>query len=138
VTEALVVLPDAEKVIRDYLLSVAQVTALIGQRVYTVSQSGPQYPYVTIQRFGGIPTSRLRIDSASIQVDCWGNNQAEASLVARTVRAALHAAKSYVHQAGVITGVDDELGLSWQPDTTYATPKARFVFGVAVHLHPVP
>lgn len=134
-TQGVVVLPDAVVLVRAYLLSRTQVTALVSTRVYSQSPATPTYPYITVQRIGGGSKER-RLDHASLQIDAWGTDEANASLVARTALGALLAARNYIGSTGVLGGCTEELGLSWQPDTTYPTPKARFVFGVAAHLHP--
>lgn len=131
------VLPDAVVVVRSFLLSRPAVTALVSTRVHSQSSETPTYPYITVQRIGG-GQSDLRIDHASLQIDCWGATEASASLVARTTRAALLAAWNYVHSTGVLLATTEELGLSWQPDTVRTPPQPRFVFGVAAHLHPNP
>lgn len=136
-SQGVVVLPDAVVVVRAYLLSRAEVTAVVSSRISSQFPGTPVYPLATVQRFGGVSTER-RLDSASIQVDVWGSDEASASTAARTIHGALVAAKNYVHSSGVLLGCSEELGLSWQPDTNYPTPQPRFVFSVAAHLHPNP
>jgi len=41
----------------------------------------------------------------------------------------------YRHATAVVTGVDDTLGVTWQPDTIRTPPTPRFILGVVVHAH---
>lgn len=131
------VLPDAVVIVRAFLLTCPEITALVSSRIYSQSPATPTYPYITVQRIGGGQTEH-RIDSASLQVDCWGATESSASQVARTTRAALLSAWNYVHTSGVLLATTEELGLSWQPDTVRTPPQPRFLFGVAAHLRPNP
>lgn len=129
------VLPDVPKLARDWLLTQSDLTSLVGQRISTRSPSTVVYPYVTLQRIGGIPSVSCRLDSARIQVDCWGDTEGSASRVARVTRAVLHLMRGYTAFGGVCTGVEDVSGLAWIPDTQRTPPTPRFVFSVLIHAH---
>lgn len=128
-------LPDVPKLARAWLLDQNEVTSLVGTRVSTRTKG--VFPEVVLQRIGGIPSIRQRLDSARIQVDCYGNTEGEASRVARVTRTALHLMAGYVTDDAVCTGVDDDLGLAWLPDTTRKPETARFLFGVVIHARPI-
>lgn len=135
------VLPDVPRLAIEWLLTQSQLTSLVGTRIWTRSP-GPSLirPYVTLQRIGGIPSIRNRLDSARIQVNCWGDTDGSASRVARVARASLHRMEGYVSvtagNTAVCTGVDDDLGLAPVPDIN---PKVvRLLFGVVIHARPVP
>jgi hypothetical protein len=138
------VLPDAIKFIRGYLITKPALTSLVGQRISTRSAATIVYPYLTLQRIGGIPAVPQRLDSARIQVEAWDDTEGGASLVARTARALLHDMEGHSTEEAVCTGVDDDLGLSWVPDTSRTgdavrtPPTPRWLFGVTVHLHALP
>lgn len=132
------VLPDVPKLTRAWLLTQTALTSLVGQRVSTRSPSTIVYPYVTLQRIGGIPSVHQRLDSARLQVDCWAETEGTASRVARVCRAALHAMEGYTTAEAVCTGVEDDLGLTWLPDTTRHDPTPRFIFGVVIYAHAIP
>lgn len=127
------VLPDVPRLTRAYLLEQTELTSLVGQRVSTRTKG--VFPEVVLQRIGGIPSVRQRLDSARTQVDCYGNTEGEASRVARVTRALLHRMPRYVSEVAVCTGVDDDLGLAWLPDTARTPEAARFIFGVVIHAH---
>lgn len=127
------VLPDVPRLARTWLLSQSTLTSLVGQRVSTRSPAEVVYPYVTLQRIGGVPSVRQRLDSARIQVDCWADTQGTASRVARVTRALLHGMAGFGASAAVCTGVDDDLGLQWLPDTARTPATPRFIFGVIIH-----
>lgn len=132
------VLPDVPKLARAWLLTQTALTSLIGTRVSTRSPGNIVYPYVTLQRIGGLPAESHRLDAARIQVDCWAETEGTASRVARVSRAALHAMEGYTTAEAVCTGVDDDLGLSWLPDTQRTPPTPRFLFGVVIFAHSLP
>jgi hypothetical protein len=128
-------LPDAELLTVNALRANADLTALVGARVYTAIPAEPTFPLVRVTRIGGIPAISRHLDIARIQVDVWGTTKFQARTVAATAQAAIHAAIG-ARAEGVLTGVDDDLGLSWQPDPE--TDQPRYVFGVALYLHPNP
>ena len=129
------VLPDVAKFARGYLLAQPELTSLVGQRVSTRSLATVVYPYVTLQRIGGVPSVRRRLDSARIQVDCWADTDGTASRVARVTRALLHRMEGYADALAVCTAVDDDLGIQWLPDVARTPPTPRFLFGVVIHAH---
>lgn len=128
-------LPDVPKLARAWLLAQTDLTSLVGTRITTRSKG--EFPEVVLQRIGGIPSIRRRLDSARIQVDCYGNTEGEASRTARVARTALHLMEGYASDLAVCTGVEDDLGLAWIPDTTREPPTPRFLFGVVIHARPI-
>lgn len=124
-------LPDVQRMTREYLLHQTELTSLVGQRVFTTSKG--VFPEVKLQRIGGLPSIRQRLDSARIQVDCYGNTEGEASRTARIARMLLHRMAGYKSTLGVCTGVDDDLGIQWLPDTSREQASPRFIFGVVIH-----
>lgn len=137
------VLPDAERIARQWLAGHALMSALVDGRVSTDSPANPTYPYLTVARIGGIPAVRFRLDTARVQVAGWGANRSSASRVARTARSVLHELEgevvAYAEDGeavrAVVTAVTDDLGLGWQPDTIRTPPTPRFIFGVAIYAH---
>lgn len=132
------VLPDAPKLAREWLLTQTDLTSLVGTRISTRSPATTIYPYLTLQRIGGVPVVAERLDVARIQVDCWAETEGTASRVARVARAALHRMEGYTNAEAACTAVEDDLGLSWQPDTTRTPPTPRFLFGLALYVHALP
>jgi hypothetical protein len=128
-------LPVAELLAVTYLRGVAEVTALVAGRVGTAVPAGPTFPYLVVRRFGGIPPVRGHLDAARLQVDAWGRTKTEARYRAATAQAALLAMPQAAHAGAVMTGVADDLGLTWQPDPEDAQP--RYLFGVVTYGHPV-
>jgi hypothetical protein len=135
-TDALIVLPSAVLVCRDWLLSVDEVTNLVDTRVSTHSPKAVTYPYVLLQRIGGMPIEARWFDSARIQVGCWGETEVVADELARTTFAALIAMRDYRHETAEVADVVSVLGIAWNPDTTRTPPTPRFTFDVSVLLHP--
>lgn len=131
--------PDAEAA-ASWILRQAGIAS---GRVYSSIPSSPTYPLVVIERIGGIPADRIRLDRARIQINCWGTSKSNARQLAADARTAIMLAQGTSLTTGggapvncVITGVDDDLGLFWSPDN--ATDKDRYIFGVEIFLHAIP
>lgn len=121
--------PDIEamagKILRD--------AGVAAGRVYSSVPSNPTWPLVTFSRLGGIPAVERRLDRARIQIESWGTNKSEARLLAEAARKAIHSAEGTAVPsfAGFITGVEDELGLTFLPDPP--TGRDRYIFAVAIY-----
>lgn len=126
------ILPDAELITIDYLLAQPSMTATVGSRVATSSPSNPVYPYLVVERIGGVPLIAARLDNARLQVSAWGATRKSAHDTAQLARSLLHRMRNYQHPAGVVAGVEDDLGLAWLPDTARTPATPRFVFAVRV------
>lgn len=131
-------LPDAELVVRSWLAAHPAVTAICSTRISRRMKTTPVYPCLTLRRIGGIPVERRRLDQARIEVQAWGDvdDQETASTLARTARAALHDMAGERIDDAYVTGVDDDLAITWLPDDSRDPTVPRYVFGVAVYLHP--
>jgi hypothetical protein len=127
------VMADAELLVASYLRSQSDVYALVSGRIFTTLPAQPVYPVGIIHRAGGLPVLRMRLDTARIQADAWGRTKAEAHNLAATMRAALHSMTG-VHSAGVVTGIDDAVGLTYLQDPDTQIP--RYTFAVNVYIHP--
>jgi hypothetical protein len=125
---------DVERLAADYLRGRTEISAIVGTRVSNALPKTPTYPYLIGSRFGGVADHLAWLDRARLQFEAWGTSKGNANLLARTALAALHEMPLATHALGVVTNVAQELGLTWSPDET--TDQPRYVFGVAVYLHP--
>lgn len=130
------VLPDAELLTVDFMHQQQDVIDAIAERFYTEIPSRAVYPLGKVHRIGGIPTIRQHFDHPRLQVESWADTKKQAHDVGRILQAALHAMPDVEHTLGVVTGVDDDLGLIWLPDPV--SKKPRYVFGIVAHIHPHP
>lgn len=123
--------PDIEAMMARALRS----ANVCGGRAYSSIPRDPTWPLAVVQRLGGSPAVERRLDSASIQVDVYGNNKSEARAQADLARRALHGVEgtSFPTEMGYVTGVVDESGLTWVPDPI--TNRDRYTFSVAVFSH---
>lgn len=131
------VLPDPELVVATWLADHDDVTDIVSDRIST--QVRAVWPCITFRRVGGVPVERRRLDEARIEVQCWGDptdSQADVSLLARTARAALHDLEGERVDGAFVTAVNDDLPLTWLPDDSRDPTIPRYVFGVAIYLHP--
>lgn len=143
------VLPDAEALISEHLHADPQLIALVASRIYTDLPKGlseqfgePEvgevdlvYPLLLFERVGGPQRIQGHLDVPRIQVDAWGNTKAEARLVAATAQASLYDLPG-THARGVVTAVEETLGLRSAPDPD--TDRPRYQFEVLVYVHPHP
>lgn len=136
---ALVVGPDIEQIVADYLREHPDVRAVV-QRVVSrtpTSTGTPWVRWVQIDDWGqGDPADHLR--GYLLQFDCYAgsdNSREAASLIARTVRAALVAMVG-VHRDAVITGVPPRLiGASRIPDDRLDPARERVIVTATVFAH---
>jgi hypothetical protein len=132
----LYVLPDAERIVADFLRAQPELAMLDG-RIYTVLPAAPSWPAVRVVRWGGqvIINRPLWLETAMCQVDVWGGGgKFEASLIARTMRALL-AARLVAAEPQVVSAV--AMGsLADDPDVTYQPARPRFRFDTYVTIHP--
>jgi hypothetical protein len=126
--------PDIEAMVA----KVMRTAGVCSGRVYSsvpadAGSAGRPYPIARVQRFGGLPAEEHVLDMARIQVDVWGNNQAEAHDQAQLARRAIHQAEGYVDVTldGYISRVADELGLQRLDDPE--TGRDRYLFVVQVY-----
>lgn len=132
------VLPDIVLMARTWLAT-SPAGALVDGRVRTRSHGGGSE--IVVQRIGGVPAERRRLDTGRLQVSAFADTEAEASLIARTARADLLEMEGQFvvddedKRLGFVTAVNDDLALSWAPDTVRTPPTPRFIFGVAVYAH---
>jgi hypothetical protein len=135
VLPALPPLPDAERLVCDYLRDDPRVAALVGERVYTAfpAQAGGA-PLLLVQRVGGIPpfSRPLVFDAAGLQIDAYGGTKAQAHELAATARAALDTLAG-AQPLGTISGT--EFGsLRYLPDETYDPPRPRYQFDLQAYV----
>lgn len=136
-------IPDIEQIVGDYLRGHADVAALtsrVGGRTPRTLSDG----WVRVTQYDDQPAASsraLHLVGVSLQIDCYGSDSqntahAEASLLARTVRAALNDLPDSDLAAGVISGVRFDGGLKRIPDSSIEPARERFVLDCTVWCHP--
>lgn len=128
-------LPDLELVATSFLRSHSAI-ADFSAGVSTELPTDLQLPHVTLIRIGGIPIESIWLDEGHLQVSVWGNSKTEAAQLASATRAALLDMEGHRDETATVTGVRDLSGLMWLPDDSQDPTIARYVFGLAVYLHP--
>jgi hypothetical protein len=123
-------LPDAEQLVSEFLRAHPRITALIGDRVYTVlpAKAG-KTPLLLVQRVGGEPpfSQPLVLDIAQLQMDAYGGAKKAANGLAATARAVLTELEAHPEVASVRFH-----SFRWVPDETFSPPRPRYVFDVDV------
>lgn len=142
-TDQLILLPDAEKVVVDYLLSRDEVTDYVEQRIFTElpgirqGQTEWRFPAVRVTRIGGSPslqTPRI-LDAPILQVEAWGGTKHTAGRIAETCAAALAVARFTEHTEAIVYGATfgDTVDL---PDEAFSPAKPRYLFDVTLTIRP--
>ena len=126
--------PDIEAIVA------YELRTQLSARVYSSIPENPTFPLIIVKRIGGIPSDRIRLDSASLQIEIWGNSKSEAFDLAASARKTVFGLEPKVCTTGagypvnaIVTGVSDSLGLTWLPDPV--TDKDRYIFGLLVFAH---
>ena len=143
------VFPDAEAVVRAFLIGSTAINDLVDDRVYGMLPADAVFPLARIKRIGGVPAAWQRLDHARLMIDCWGRLEGEGGpLVAYGRDEAWTLAGQIIHDLldamnvtvsidgtpeGLISKVELERGASWLPDQQ--TDRPRVTFDVGVYLH---
>ena len=83
---------------------------------------------------GWLPHGGWSVDAYAGRTGIEGSPQREASLIARTVRAALHDELRGQHTEGTVTSVRMS-GMRRQPDTQIEPARERVLFTATIHMH---
>jgi hypothetical protein len=128
-------LPDVERVLVDFLRAQPELQAELGDRIYTVLPTKPTFPAVRVGRWGGwAAISRpLVLDEGWCQVDTWGGTKAEASHLARLMRALIdqRLRASGAPVSAVRFGMFHDA-----PDQSYEPARPHWRFDVSLMLRP--
>lgn len=92
--------------------------------IYLAMPAAAPVPSVIVSLIGGGPRARADLPESRYRLsfDCWGTSRDEASLIARTLLAAL-GDLSGVTVDGVTLGGADVINMVWLPDPDSDTPR---------------
>jgi len=135
VTE-LTLMPDIEELVVAYLRSRSELQDL-NVKVTDEVQQNARFAQVMLGRIGGTGMQPNWLDPGRIQVDVRAQTKRVAHSVAVLVRALLEELPGTDNDFGVVSDVEDDLGLQWLPDPSVKPPRPRYVFGVIVRVHPL-
>lgn len=126
------IFPDAEALIS----SVIRTGLDVG--VFSSMPNTPEWPLILVQRIGGTPAVKQRLDAPELQFDVYADTKSEARLLALQARRQVLLTQgttiSHNSASGFVTQVDDSTGLQWAPDPANP-PKNRYIFGMRVYIH---
>jgi hypothetical protein len=80
------VLPDAETLAVAALAAQASITAICSTRIGTRIPDAPTFPLIRVAKVGDYGVDPEGSSVVVIQVECWADDDATASLLARTVQ----------------------------------------------------
>lgn len=131
-------IPDVEKVLTTYLQP--KVTPL-GAKIRGRTPSSSATAWVRLTVLDAPASYPDHLVDALVQLDCYAGagegGQEEASLLARTVRAALVDAPNNDHDSAVVTGCAI-VGYLRNPDTFFEPARDRFIITAQIWVHGVP
>lgn len=122
-------LPDVDQALVTFLTQHAALAPLHGGRVGTALQSPDTS--IRVANLGG--TQRWPWEATdAFQVECWGGDQGQANLLARTVVAAAQDLRGPV-AGGYASAAVPTLRPLWQPD---ANGRPRYIVHLEITIHP--
>lgn len=135
-------IPDGEKIIGKYLRDDTGLDALhtrvVGNTPSSIDASWIRVSLLDATDAGGRSEHLI---SYLVQIDCFaskagvgGSQQAEASLIARTARAALHVMPDATHDGAIVTSVVI-VGMARIPDTAFEPARERVSLTATIFMH---
>jgi hypothetical protein len=130
---------DTERLMSTFFRAQPEMTALVGDRIYTELPTQAVPPLLRLNLIGGAPVGSrpLWLDESFIQLDAYGGPKVVAREVIDTARALLWDPRFLgTHPGlGVVTCVEF-VELSYIPDDGYEPARPRYVATVSVYVHP--
>jgi len=129
-------IPDVESAIVNFLLSKTSITDIVGSSgVSTIFPKEVSLPRLRINLAGGIPIVKRWLYGPRINVEAWAETKEEAfDLMAEAIYVLEHELVGAQIDEGVVTGCEQETGISWSPDQT--SNYSRYFVGIVVYIHP--
>lgn len=120
----LIVHPLGIAVLREYLLSVIEVTTVVGDRIgYSMPPAPrtefdpPQFPALRLTEITSTEIVARRIVRMLVQIDCWASRNNEADRLGRIVLAALRESANFITgNTGAVLLESSDLSLRSEPD----------------------
>lgn len=131
---------DLETLAIAYLSARPELLELVGGDAERVSGRLPRGwtkgdVAVRMTRVGGTPVDHLgHLDRCRLQVEAFAGDDLEACKLAGRALVELRTLEGQKVDGGVVTAVDQDLGLRRQPDPVTDAP--RYLFGVVLYGHP--
>lgn len=122
-------LPDAETVLVTWATANSDIIALVSGRVGT--KLNGTLPAIRVTRIGDPPRDPWE-DDANLQVECWAANSVAASLLVRTVLAALPTIRNTSVSGGRVYTYSIGSGPFYSPDDPNVSTNARYIFTVSL------
>ena len=136
---SLILPPNMEALVSAFLRDQDEVTALVGDRVYTALPKAITWPAVRVTQIIDAPTSGSPLwgIAYSMQVESWGGSKDEAWRIAATCRAAIDARITGVHEGhGVVNGSEPS-SMFDLPDEDFEPAKPRWIVTCTIYGRPL-
>ena len=122
-------LPDPETLMVAALKAQPSVTAIVAARIGTRIPDVPTFPLIRVTHIAGGPDT-LASEFVVIQIECWADDDATASLLARTI-VACHTDMRNVSAAGWLA-LTDPVSLIPMPDPV--SERFRYIIDLDVEM----
>lgn len=134
----LVVLPDVERLVVDFLLDQSEVTDIAGAgHVFTtLPKEKPEYFARVLQFNDQRRQNALHLVRVSLQVEFYGGAKRTAKRGAETCRALMETRLPGDYGDAVVTAVRT-FGMRYEPDEVFTPARPRWLFAAEVTGHPV-
>ena len=141
-------LPDAARLLSEFLRADDDVAELVGDRVYSALPTAPTFPCVRLSRIGGqMRTANVyHLESTMLQVEALGGSRHDAWVIAETCRAVIAQRLTGTVTVGdtsaVVSGADvggiREDTVKSLPKNDNGTERHRAHFDAVIYAHPSP
>jgi hypothetical protein len=131
----MVIHPLGISVLRAYLLTVPEVTGLVGTRIG--HEMVQPFPSLRLNEITSNEVVARRLVRMLTQIDCWAARQHEADRLARVVIGALRESANFM-VTGAVMGETRDLSTRSEPDTSIQPPQPRAIVMANVVLRPNP
>lgn len=132
---------NVELILSTFLRAQPELTALVGDRIYTDLPHKREYPLVSLSRTGGGYTTKqpFWLESAEITLEAVGGTHKQAQEIASVCLNLMAARLRGRYPEGSITGLADNT-LAYDPDTDLSddsgTSRPRYILTANVLAHP--
>ena len=130
-----VLLPDAEKLVVDYLLAAADLDSYLSDRIYTAIPNDPTWPLARVTLLDTQVSYPRHIADTLLQVDVYGGSKKTARDAADTIAGLLAEPVVGTHTLGTVSWASTT-GPRWLPDAGYTPARARYVVEATLTIHP--
>lgn len=144
-TDELILSPNVEALVVQFLRDQEELTDVVGERIYTTLPTACEFPALRVSLFYERPVTSIPnwVTAHDVQFDSFGGPKATAWQAAEVAKACLSqrfiGEHTFTIGASTVSGVVTDVrcwGLRDLPDTEWEPAKPRFMFTATITVHP--